>query len=266
MHQRMFRKLMHVCNQSERLPPRIPPGRPFSSLLLSCASLQALTKDPQDYPDKKSLPHVHVALWINSQGGRRVKSGDTVSYIICKVCRSIGEKQRYRLLRHWSTRQFMVFIPAFQHLIFKIPEYTEHHGVIHTNARISKEIFFVDIIVYSTIYVCVYMYVFSLFSRTAPRWQPVRGPMLKSSSRSRRVSVWTLSTTLPSRSTLWCPASVTPLRASTACSSPRGWVSYRLKTSVLLRVGGRNHSDVKLGFEEFQVSLSLENMTNSPII
>lgn len=46
---------------------------------------QALTKDPQDYPDKKSLPHVHVALWINSQGGRRVKAGDTVSYIICKV-------------------------------------------------------------------------------------------------------------------------------------------------------------------------------------
>lgn len=47
--------------------------------------VQALTKDPQDYPDKKSLPHVHVALWINSQGGRKVKAGDTVSYIICQV-------------------------------------------------------------------------------------------------------------------------------------------------------------------------------------
>ncbi|CDQ79526.1 unnamed protein product [Oncorhynchus mykiss] len=46
---------------------------------------KALTKDPQDYPDKKSLPHVHVALWINSQSGRRVKAGDTVSYIICQV-------------------------------------------------------------------------------------------------------------------------------------------------------------------------------------
>ncbi|KAF7661751.1 hypothetical protein LDENG_00253600 [Lucifuga dentata] len=43
---------------------------------------KALTKDPQDYPDKKNLPHVHVALWINSQGGHRVKAGDTVSYII----------------------------------------------------------------------------------------------------------------------------------------------------------------------------------------
>lgn len=58
-------------------------------LVLVCQSslplAQALTKDPQDYPDKKSLPHVHVALWINSQGGRRVKAGDTVSYVICKV-------------------------------------------------------------------------------------------------------------------------------------------------------------------------------------
>ncbi len=46
---------------------------------------QSLTKDPQDYPDKKSLPHVHVALWINSQGGKKVKAGDTVSYVICQV-------------------------------------------------------------------------------------------------------------------------------------------------------------------------------------
>ncbi|KAI6078741.1 DNA polymerase alpha catalytic subunit isoform X6 [Aix galericulata] len=38
---------------------------------------KALTKDPQDYPDKKSLPHVHVAMWINSQGGR--KDGSNLS-------------------------------------------------------------------------------------------------------------------------------------------------------------------------------------------
>lgn len=50
----------------------------------TCVS-QALTKDPQDYPDKRSLPHVHVALWINSQAGRKVKAGDTVSYVICQV-------------------------------------------------------------------------------------------------------------------------------------------------------------------------------------
>ncbi|XP_062235856.1 DNA polymerase alpha catalytic subunit isoform X1 [Platichthys flesus] len=54
---------------------------------------KALTKDPQDYPDKKSLPHVHVALWMNSQGGR-VKAGDTVSYIICKDGSTLAASQR----------------------------------------------------------------------------------------------------------------------------------------------------------------------------
>ncbi|KAM3860865.1 DNA polymerase alpha catalytic subunit [Diretmus argenteus] len=55
---------------------------------------KALTKDPQDYPDKKSLPHVHVALWINSQAGRRVKAGDTVSYVICQDGSTLAASQR----------------------------------------------------------------------------------------------------------------------------------------------------------------------------
>ncbi|XP_066879086.1 DNA polymerase alpha catalytic subunit isoform X2 [Kogia breviceps] len=55
---------------------------------------KALTKDPQDYPDKKSLPHVHVALWINSQGGRKVKAGDTVSYVICQDGSNLSGSQR----------------------------------------------------------------------------------------------------------------------------------------------------------------------------
>ncbi|XP_031439703.1 DNA polymerase alpha catalytic subunit [Clupea harengus] len=55
---------------------------------------KALTKDPQDYPDKKSLPHVHVALWINSQGGKKVKAGDTVSYVICQDGSNLGASQR----------------------------------------------------------------------------------------------------------------------------------------------------------------------------
>ncbi|KAM4798252.1 LOW QUALITY PROTEIN: DNA polymerase alpha catalytic subunit-like [Urocitellus parryii] len=55
---------------------------------------KALTKDPQDYPDKKSLPHVHVALWINSQGGRKVKAGDTVSYVICQDRSNLTASQR----------------------------------------------------------------------------------------------------------------------------------------------------------------------------
>ncbi len=57
----------------------------FKGITFFCLYFQSLTKDPQDYPDKKSLPHVHVALWINSQGGKKIKSGDTVSYVICQV-------------------------------------------------------------------------------------------------------------------------------------------------------------------------------------
>ncbi|XP_059380720.1 DNA polymerase alpha catalytic subunit [Carassius carassius] len=55
---------------------------------------KSLTKDPQDYPDKKSLPHVHVALWINSQGGKKIKAGDTVSYVICQDGSNLAASQR----------------------------------------------------------------------------------------------------------------------------------------------------------------------------
>ncbi|XP_028815477.1 DNA polymerase alpha catalytic subunit isoform X2 [Denticeps clupeoides] len=55
---------------------------------------KSLTKDPQDYPDKKSLPHVHVALWINTQGGKKVKAGDTVSYVICQDGSTLAASQR----------------------------------------------------------------------------------------------------------------------------------------------------------------------------
>ncbi|XP_071798357.1 DNA polymerase alpha catalytic subunit-like [Asterias amurensis] len=55
---------------------------------------KSLTKAPQDYPDKKSLPHVHVALWLNSQGGKKVGAGDTVSYIICEDGSVLPASQR----------------------------------------------------------------------------------------------------------------------------------------------------------------------------
>jgi len=47
-------------------------------------TLQSLTKNPDEYPDKKSLPHVAVAQKLMSQG-RRVAVGDTISYVICDV-------------------------------------------------------------------------------------------------------------------------------------------------------------------------------------
>ncbi|XP_069746281.1 DNA polymerase alpha catalytic subunit isoform X2 [Narcine bancroftii] len=66
-----------------------------NSIPLKCFEInKALTKDPQDYPDKKSLPHVHVAMWINSQGGRKMKAGDTISYIICQDGSNLSASQR----------------------------------------------------------------------------------------------------------------------------------------------------------------------------
>ncbi|XP_033119807.1 DNA polymerase alpha catalytic subunit-like [Anneissia japonica] len=55
---------------------------------------KSLTKSPQDYPDKKSLPHVHVALWMNTQGGKEVGAGDTVAYVICEDGSNLPASQR----------------------------------------------------------------------------------------------------------------------------------------------------------------------------
>jgi len=48
-----------------------------------------LTKDPSDYPDAKSQPHVKVALKLRAQG-RMVRPGDSIQYVIC-----IGAEQSY---------------------------------------------------------------------------------------------------------------------------------------------------------------------------
>ena len=46
--------------------------------------IQALTKPPSDYPDKKGLAHVQVALRMQSRN-LVVQAGDVVPYIMCKV-------------------------------------------------------------------------------------------------------------------------------------------------------------------------------------
>ncbi|CDS37504.1 DNA polymerase alpha catalytic subunit [Echinococcus multilocularis] len=62
-----------------------------------------LTKNPEDYRDAKSQPHVQVALRFNQQtvsrgtgggGGHRFRAGDTVEYIICNDGTSRSSVQR----------------------------------------------------------------------------------------------------------------------------------------------------------------------------
>jgi DNA polymerase alpha subunit A len=44
--------------------------------------MQRLGKNPEDYPDAKSQPHVQVALRMKSRGGN-ARSGDVISYVFC---------------------------------------------------------------------------------------------------------------------------------------------------------------------------------------
>lgn len=63
--------------------------------LTDLAIIKQLTKDPEDYPDKKSLAHVQVALRMNSKsGGKKLRAGDTVSYVICDDGSNLAATQR----------------------------------------------------------------------------------------------------------------------------------------------------------------------------
>ncbi|XP_014254893.1 DNA polymerase alpha catalytic subunit [Cimex lectularius] len=53
-----------------------------------------LTKAPENYADSKALPHVQVALRMNSASAKRFKQGDTISYIICNDGTNNGATQR----------------------------------------------------------------------------------------------------------------------------------------------------------------------------
>ena len=53
---------------------------PLASLVIT----KQLSKNPNEYPDKKA-PHVAIAIRLNAQGGRMWKAGDTVPYIVCEV-------------------------------------------------------------------------------------------------------------------------------------------------------------------------------------
>ncbi|XKL64150.1 hypothetical protein PGB90_004236 [Kerria lacca] len=48
------------------------------------AITKQLTKNPEEYPDKKSLPHVQVAIRMNLTMAKKFRQGDTIAYIICE--------------------------------------------------------------------------------------------------------------------------------------------------------------------------------------
>lgn len=52
---------------------------------------KSLTKDPDQYPDAKNLPHVQVALRLR-KSGRRVCSGDYIKYVVCNEACEGGDR------------------------------------------------------------------------------------------------------------------------------------------------------------------------------
>lgn len=63
---------------------------PLSLLVIT----KQLTKDPHLYADKNVLPHVQVALRYNKKGGKPLRAGDTVSYVICDDGTTASATQR----------------------------------------------------------------------------------------------------------------------------------------------------------------------------
>jgi DNA polymerase alpha subunit A len=65
--------------------------------LASFQITKQLAKNPEDYPDRKSLPHVQVAMRLNSSSvtnGRRLRAGDAVVYVVCEDGSNLPATQR----------------------------------------------------------------------------------------------------------------------------------------------------------------------------
>jgi len=85
-------RLSRIHDKLERLAVDLKAGK---IALADLGITKQLTKDPEDYPDKKSLAHVQVALRMNSKmGGKKIRAGDTVPYVICQDGSNLAATQR----------------------------------------------------------------------------------------------------------------------------------------------------------------------------
>ncbi|XP_050350996.1 DNA polymerase alpha catalytic subunit [Nymphalis io] len=74
-------RLESIQNHLNKLKDDLVSGKmPLSLLTIT----KQLTKNPNEYADKNSQPHVQVALRLNAKNSRRFKKGDIVPYIICE--------------------------------------------------------------------------------------------------------------------------------------------------------------------------------------
>ncbi len=85
-------RIAFIHSELERLAEQVRSGAvPLSDLAIT----KQLTKNPSDYADKKALPHVQVAIRMNSRAGaKKFKAGDTVEYVICDDGSNLAATQR----------------------------------------------------------------------------------------------------------------------------------------------------------------------------
>jgi len=76
-----------------------------------------LTKNPENYPDAKNLPHVQIALRMNSRGGKKMVQGDTVSYIICQDGSNMAATQRAYTIDELKSKQNPLLTPDVQYYL-----------------------------------------------------------------------------------------------------------------------------------------------------
>ena len=86
-------------------------------------NLLQLTKNPADYADKKALAHVQVAARMNSKaGGKKLKAGDTVEYVICDDASGLAATQRAYHVDEVRERTDLK-VGGYNNLIKKRPKY-----------------------------------------------------------------------------------------------------------------------------------------------
>lgn len=61
---------------------KVPFENSFHASYLTSRVIQRLGKNPEDYPDAKSQPHVQVALRLKAKGGS-ARNGDVIPYVFC---------------------------------------------------------------------------------------------------------------------------------------------------------------------------------------
>ncbi|TRY76652.1 hypothetical protein TCAL_04076 [Tigriopus californicus] len=84
-------RVAYIHEKLEILANDLREGRiPLSSLAIT----KQLTKNPNEYAEKKAQPHVQVAIRLNSKGGKKLKAGDTVEYVICDDGSNLPATQR----------------------------------------------------------------------------------------------------------------------------------------------------------------------------